>query len=81
MPNGNIESRLERLEQAIIPPKSTFIVRIDGEEREVFADSFFAEPDRMEFCRMGSCSNLGDLDRLLDYGWGKAYEPKYLVTA
>ena len=81
MRRTGIESRLERLEQAITPPQSIFVVRVDGEEREVSADSFFANPDRMEFVRMGSCTRLDDLDKLLDYGWKNAYEQKYFVPA
>lgn len=73
MNKAKIETRLERLEQAMMPPQSTFIVRINGEEREVFADSFFADADRMEFLRMGSRVNLGDLDKLLSFGWTTAF--------
>lgn len=73
MHNKTIETRLERLEQAIIPPQSIFVVRINGEEKEVLADSFFADTDRMDFVRMGYCSNLGDLDKLLDFAWKEAW--------
>ena len=72
MNKAKIETRLDRLEQAMMPPQSTFIVRINGEEKEVLADSFFAHTDTMEFLRMGSRVNLGDLDRLLEYGWREA---------